>query len=45
LDRHGFNKKEFKKYGRKLCAQLRRLFPIQAAPCSRFVKFRPKAKD
>ena len=45
LDRHGFNKKELKKFGRKLCAQLSRLFPIQAAPCGRVFKFRPKAKD
>jgi hypothetical protein len=45
LDRHGFHKKEFKKFGRELSAQLGHLFWIQAAPCSRFVKLRAKAKD
>src|SRR6516165_5857700 len=32
LDWHGFNKKEFKKFGRKLCAQLSRLFPLPGTP-------------
>src|SRR3984893_720916 len=45
LDRHGFHKKEFKKFGRELSAQVGRLLSTQAALCSRFFKLRPEAKD
>jgi hypothetical protein len=45
LDRHGFHKQEFKKFGRELSAQVGHLFSTQAALCSRFFKPRPEAKD
>src|ERR1700730_2974856 len=45
LDRHGFHKQEFKKFGRELFAQVGHLFSTQAALCSRLFKPRPEAKD